>query len=55
VEAALPAGIRLPRFLRERERELGRERKGRERNKIWNSGYRVWDRGNTSAEEMSIE
>jgi hypothetical protein len=32
----------------ERERE-------RERNKIWNSGYRVWDRDNMSAKEMSIE
>jgi hypothetical protein len=34
---------------------LGGERRGRKGNKIWNSGYRVWDRDNMGAGEMDIE
>jgi hypothetical protein len=32
-----------------------RERKGSEGNKIWNSGYRVWNRGNTGSGKIDIE
>jgi hypothetical protein len=38
--------------MRERVAEREREREG---NKIWNSWYRVCDRDNTGAEEISIE
>ena len=38
----------------DRERVGERERE-REENKIWKSGYRVWDRDNTGAGEMGIE
>jgi len=38
----------------ERESWWERERE-REENKIWNSGYRVWDRDNMGAEEMNIK
>ena len=38
----------------ERERVGEREMK-REENKIWKSGYRVWDRDNTDAGEIGIE
>jgi hypothetical protein len=38
------------------ERKRERRKRKRERgNKIWNSGYRVWDRDNTGAGEIDIE
>jgi len=40
---------------RERKRARERERKGRERNKIWNSGYRVCDRDKTGTREICIK
>jgi hypothetical protein len=38
-----------------RERVRRERERGREGNKIWTSGYRVWDRDNTGAGEIDIE
>jgi hypothetical protein len=44
---------RTPNTVAKERQRVGEREKGSEGNKIGNSGYRVWDRDNTGAEDIN--